>query len=113
MGQTLPQVPVDDLRARIDADPVLVSDAQLQVYIGIGERLAGAELAPDGDFTTHTNVAEAIAQLAVKVWDLRPRGVVDLDMAGDLSPAMPATRGLVLSVRGLLLPSMATGGLTV
>lgn len=115
MGQTLPGVPVEDLRARLDLDPAYASDALLQTYIGIAERIVGAELAPEEDYRTHPNVAEAIAQIAVKVWDMRPRGVqpVDLDAAFADAPALPATRGLVLSVRGLLLPSMPTGGLTV
>lgn len=113
MSQTLPAVPVDDLRARLDADPVHVPDDLLLKYIQVAEVLVGAELDPDGDYSTALNVAEAIAQVAVKVWDLRPRGVIDLDMSGDLAPSMPATRGLILSVRGLLLPSMPAGGVTV
>ena len=113
MAQSLPVVPVEDLRARLDADPALYPDAMLQEYLDIAGVLVGNELDPDGDYILAANVAEAIAQLAVKVWDLRPKGVVDLDMAGDVGTAMPATRGLVLSVRGLLLPSMPTGGVTV
>lgn len=115
MGQTLPQVPVDDLRARLDVDPAYASDALLQTYIAVAERIVGAELDPEGDFLTHPNVLEAIAQIAVKVWDLRPRGILSADMDASMTvpSALPATRGLVLSVRGLLLPSMPTGGITV
>ena len=115
MGQTLPSVPVEDLRERLDLDPAYASDALLQTYIAVAERIVGAELDPEGEYSLHVNVAEAIAQIAVKVWDMRPRGVqpVDMDAAFADAPALPATRGLVLSVRGLLLPSMPTGGLVV
>ena len=106
MGQTLPQVPVDDLRARLDVDPAYASDALLQTYIAVAERIVGAELVTEGDFLTLPNV---------KVWDLRPRGILSADMDASMTvpSALPATRGLVLSVRGLLLPSMPTGGITV
>ena len=114
MPQTLPTVPVDDLRARLDADPASVPDSLLLQYLTASEQLVGPELDPEGDYTAAMNVAEAIAQLAVKLWDMRSRGVGDADLGGDFPmAAMPATSGLVRSVRGLLLPSMPAGGLTV
>jgi hypothetical protein len=113
MPQQLPQVPVEDLRARVDVDPVYAPDELLHQYIVQAEAVVGAELDPDGDYLTAENVREAVAQVAVKLWDLRSRGLGG-DLDGDIQPAaMPATSGLVRSVRGLLLPSMPTGGLTV
>ena len=114
MPQTLPSVPVDDVRARLDADPALVPDALLQSYITAAEQLVGPELDPETDYAAAGNVAEGIAQLAVKLYDMRARGVGDADLSGDFPAAqMPATSGLVRSVRGLLLPSMPAGGVTV
>jgi hypothetical protein len=134
MTQILPVVPVQDFRERIEVDATYATDEKLQKYLDAAARIVGHDLqdleedqparrqdarAParmlkDQDFSTSANVAEAIAQIAVKIWDLRPRGVQTLDMDGAPDPpAMPATAGLVRSVRGLLLPEMATGGLTV
>lgn len=114
----LPGVPVADFRERIEVDATYATDEKLQKYLDAAARIVGHELEdpdhPDQDFSAAENVAEAIAQIAVKVWDLRPRGVQTLDMDGAPDPpAMPATAGLVRAVRGLLLPEMPTGGVTV
>jgi Phage gp6-like head-tail connector protein len=114
MGQTLPVVPVDDLRQRLELDPTYASDVLLGLYIAQAETVVGNELDPAGSYELAENVREAIAQIAVKLWDMRPRGVQTLDMDGSAeAPALPATAGLVRSVRGLLLPSMEAGGITV
>lgn len=110
----LPAADVSELRARVDADPAWSTDAQLQAVLDAAQTIVAAELETDTDYSGHANVAEAVYQVAVKVWDLRTRGVQTLNMDGGTDPpAMPATAGLVRSVRGLLLPSMAAGGITV
>jgi hypothetical protein len=111
---TMPPGDVDDLRQRLEVDATYASDTLLGKYLQVASVIVANELDPEADHTADANVAEAVQQIAVKVWDLRPRGVQTLDMDGAPDPpAMPATAGLVRSVRGLLLPSMPDGGITV
>jgi hypothetical protein len=113
MTMILPPGDVDDLRQRIEVDPSTASDELLLRYLAQAARIVGNELPPGGDYSAEPTVAEALQQIAVKLWDLRPRGVQSLDMDGGAEPpAMPATAGLVRSVRGLLLPVMPDAGIT-
>jgi hypothetical protein len=111
MTRIMPDVPLADLRQRLDLDATAATDEQLDAVLEAATVIVANEL-PGGDFSTAENVREAVAQIAVKVWDLRPRGFVDPDGSGGYQPVIPATAGLVRSVRGLLLPSMPAGGLT-
>jgi hypothetical protein len=109
----LPDVDAATLRARLDADPSWVTDAQLDAALDVARELVGNEVGQDGDYSTSPAVREAIYQIAVKVYDLGTRGVQNVDLDGSPDPpAMPATAGLIRTVRGLLLPAMPTGGLT-
>ena len=118
MVQILPTPTPTHLRERLGVDPLEHPDEELQAYLDGAAALVGAELDPDGDYTIDAgaaaNVSEAITQVACSVWDTRARGMVTVTPVGDFEmPAARATRGLILSVRGLLLPHMPTGGITV
>lgn len=112
-GQTLPVVPVEELRARL-GNIATVTDETLQVILDEAARLVGSEL-PEHDFSQEAVVADAIASIGVKLYDARSRGLVNVDADGTFLelPSASATAGLIRSVRGLLLPVMPTGGIVV
>lgn len=115
LAQTLPPVPVSELRSRLGLGLEDATDVQLQTVLDEAGRIVGHQLPEDCDFSAEPVVADAIASIAVDLWDARPRGLVDVDTDGTLidMPGQSATAGLVKKVRGLLLPVMPTGGLTV
>jgi hypothetical protein len=99
-----------EVRRRLDVPAAAVSDEVLTHMLDVAARLVDPWLVEDP--TPYLPlVDEATVQLAVKVYDVSPRGVVD--PLGDWAPAPGATPGLVRSVFGVLGPALNTGGLSV
>lgn len=102
----------DELRARLGVGPE-VSDTQL------GDTLTQAGLLleghiPDAEQTNPLHT-EAVAQLAVKLWETRAAGRVGIDPDGgaEVFYSPGATAGLVKSVWAFVQATHPTGGLTV
>lgn len=102
-----------ELRRRLDVPVDLVSDELLQHYLTSAGLLIGPWLVAD-PAPYQRLVDEAMVELAVKLYDVAPRGVASMDAAGEwVMPSPSATPGLVRSVFGALGPALATGGVSV
>jgi hypothetical protein len=102
-----------ELRRRLDVDAAALPDELLTHMLEVSAALIAPWLAPeriDPD-PLQPLVDEATVQLAVKVIDVSPRGVITPD--GELLLPASATPGLVRSVFGVLGPALHTGGLSV
>lgn len=106
---------VDELRSRLGVGAE-TPDTQLGVALDVAEELVRTYLPeqPTG-WGTQTLVDEAVLQLAVKVWEVQPRGGTALDLAGGFDTAYnpTATAGLVRSVWAYIQAAHPAGGLTV
>lgn len=99
-----------ELRRRLDVTPSDLSDELLEHMLDVSTQLLAPWLVEDLDFY-QANVDEATVQLAVKIVDVSPRGLID--PAGEVLMPTSATPGLVRSVFGVLGPALAQGGLSV
>jgi hypothetical protein len=111
----LPVVVPDELARRLQVPyPGGPLDAQLEAAVDV----AGTSLTGHVDealVTLHPGPwAEAVTQLAVKVWDTGNKGTAGVDQTGEWTlPAPAALPGLAVGVFGVLSPCMPTGGVTV
>lgn len=103
-----------ELRRRLDVPEDLVSNEVLIHLLDVADGLIAPWLVADAYDEYQSLVEEATVELAVKVYDIAPRGVATMDAAGDwVMPAPSATPGLIRSVFGVLGPALATGGISV
>ena len=102
-----------ELRRRLDVPTSALSDELLDHMLDVSLNALTPWLIPTtvSPNPYQANVDEATVQLAVKLVDASPRGLVDAD--GYLTPTMSATPGLVRAVFGALGPALAKGGLSV
>lgn len=102
-----------ELRRRLDVPAEALSDELLTHMLDVSAALIAPWLAPaaiDPD-PLQPLIDEATVQLAVKIIDVSPRGLID--PTGELLLPTSATPGLVRSVFGVLGPALHTGGLSV
>lgn len=118
-----------ELRRRLDVPEDLVSDELLRHLLDVSAGLiqpwlsgpvpwlwlsAPVEPEESPDPALAPLIDEATVELAVKVYDVSPRGVATMDAGGEwILPSPSATPGLVRSVFGVLGPALATGGISV
>lgn len=102
-----------ELRRRLDVPATAVPDDVLTHMLDVATVGIVPWLDPDRPTPDPNQAAvdEATVQLAVKLYDTAPRGVVD--PYGEVMPGLSATPGLVRSVFGALGPALHTGGLSV
>lgn len=100
--------PLTEVRLRLDVTTSDVSDARLTHF------LSAAVEAVDRHVPSYNRAAfgyqEGVIQLAVKMYDTSARGTVALDPTGEyVAPSPSATKGLILSVWGLIGPLAEPG----
>lgn len=101
---------VDDLRARlgVGAD---ITDAQLGQALDVSVELVDPWVPADQYATVL--YGEAVLALAVKVWDVQPRGVGGFDASGEfIAPSPNASAGMIRAVWAYIQAMHPTGGLT-
>lgn len=99
-----------EFRRRLTVSAELVPDEVLQHLLDV----ASANIQPwlvDGWTVWQANVDEATVQLAVKLYDVSGRGV--LDPYDGWQPGPSATPGMVRAVFGALGPALRAGGVSV
>ena len=108
-----PTLDVDELRARLDADPATVTDARLQTVLDVVTAMVNPRVDQARFPMANPAYVEGCYQLGVKVFQTGNTGVVGSDALGDFDYAATATSGLYKSVLGVLAPCLRHGGAVI